>query len=320
MHCYNHISTSKTGRHETTPVWKGLPTQHDSQSGWVLHANVSCHRRLAHYIRAAVWKATVTLDEFEFFPVFNECFYLCLFPSLQAVVCSLCSQMNRMNFERALTTTCTWTHLAVAATSTSSLWLRKQPSASPPRFRCSRINRLIRPPWGECDRCCQHEWETQLREKHTVRIAQCEKATEIVAPGTESGRDGDNGYMAGGGEENVFFFFLIFFDEVTKGKGRCHLTCFVPVLWQTRWTRRCPAGCSEPTKAPAGRGRSWWGARWEGYWRTWPGPLLWKSSPAVGLPRPVLSETDGLHLSCQLQKYLNLGLIFACFGVWIGIV
>lgn len=227
MHCYNHISTSKTGRHETTPVWKGLPTQHDSQSGWVLHANVSCHRRLAHYIRAAVWKATVTLDEFEFFPVFNECFYLCLFPSLQAVVCSLCSQMNRMNFERALTTTCTWTHLAVAATSTSSLWLRKQPSASPPRFRCSRINRLIRPPWGECDRCCQHEWETQLREKHTVRIAQCEKATEIVALETESGRDGDNGYMAGGGEENVFFlfFFILWWSHKRKGEMPPDLFC-----------------------------------------------------------------------------------------------
>lgn len=40
-----------------------------------------------------------------------------------------------------------------------------------------------------------------------MRIAQCEKATEIVAPGTESGRDGDNGYMAGG-EENVFFLFF----------------------------------------------------------------------------------------------------------------
>lgn len=40
-----------------------------------------------------------------------------------------------------------------------------------------------------------------------MRIAQCEKATEIVALETESGRDGDNGYMAGG-EENVFFLFF----------------------------------------------------------------------------------------------------------------
>ena len=76
MHCYNHTSTSKTGCHESTPLWKGLPTQRGSRSGCVLHANVSCHRRLSHYIHVALWRTAVTLDEFECFPVLTEC--LCL--------------------------------------------------------------------------------------------------------------------------------------------------------------------------------------------------------------------------------------------------